>query len=323
MAEKDNASHVVRLDDPAPHRTEAPRRRTGRAAATVLLLGGFALGVAVSELRQAQSARTEAEARDDEVRLGAVLLRQAVDDGVVELVVQLQNRGPRTVRSVGLTIPGTPFAERAERVEQELIAGGDLEVALTAPLGCSAAGSDLVLDTPVTVLATVETAGGGRREVTVEATRPPLLDGYGTVDTTSLDRACAVVAPEQALVVEAFAGDPPVVGPDPSSGSTAMLTVRVDNRSVLPQRLLGLETPLGTVTTEREGVGLDLPLTVPGVTPPTLRNSTIRAQSVFTVLVTCARPLEAGRTPTVFVTFDAGPGTPRQRTLVQGTLGRC
>ncbi len=324
----DQDAPVVRVDrqpDPRPLGSR-PVRATASSAGLVVALfaAGFLAGTGVSALRQSQQARDEQAARDDVVRLGAVLLRQDRDDEVVELVVQLQNRGPATVRPISVTVPGTPLAGTVDRA---LPAGGDLQVPLRAPLGCTETGSSVRLPDPATALVTVDTPSGRRATVPVQVPRPPILDRYGTVDTTSLDRACGVVPAEQAVTAEAVTGasgtDAPTRPTVTPTGTIVTLAVRVDNHSVLPQRVLRLETPLGTATVERDGEPLRLPLTLLGVSAPTLGTNAVRAQTWFTAVVTCVPQLAAGTAPTVFLTFDAGPGTARQQTVVQGTTGAC
>ncbi len=144
--------------------------------------------------------------------------------------------------------------------------------------------------------------------------------GLGTAD-----RLCGVVAPEEALQAFTFGG------PDDDGADIGGSAFRVWllNQSRLPQRLLGVDSPLGDAPLLRDGVRVGLPLTVPagGSTAGTFPLGGTTAPQSFSLPVTialaCGSPRVTGLDDTVYLTFDAGPGTPRQQARVEGSFGRC
>lgn len=344
----ENDRPVVRVDRPAGHgldepsdapamaggpsqratrRPTAPREplRLSRIGLTLLLLLALGGGIGVAELRQQQGARTEADRRGSVLVLGAVLLDQSLDRETVVLRTQVQNRGPEAVRVLAVTVPGSTFAIDRPDPEGELLeAGADLTVSVQAPLGCSDAGSSLEPARPLVLAVTAETSRGGKRTAQVPTTAPPLVQAFTDLSRRGLDRVCGVVPAEEALLAYALPSDDED-GARLEGSHAFAVQLALANVTRSPQRVVSIDSPLGATTVEQDGKPLPLPFTVPtGTFPVGGSNSPGHSILEATVVVACGSSRVTGPDNTVYVSFDASPGTPRQRTEVDGSsFGRC
>ncbi len=293
---------------------------------SLLLVVAFGAGIGLSELRRQQSDRDAADRRGSELALGAILLERHADADRVVLRVQVQNRGPEPVRLVEVSAAGTTIRSNPGEPDRRLLpAGEDRSVVMDASLGCTDGGASLTVPGRLTLTVIAETSRGGRRTTDVGLTTPPSLDAFSDLSRDSLDRLCGVLPPEQALQAYTLGG--PGDGGDGTRGNA--LRVELLNQSRLPQRLLGVASPLGDAAILRDGVPLTLPLTIPaggsttgtfplgGTTPPQTFSLPV------TIVIACGSPRVTGVDPDVYLSFDAGAGTARQQTNVQGSFGHC
>ncbi len=306
---------------------------------SLLLVAAVGAGIGLSELSRQQGDRDAANRRGSELTLGAVQLDGDASSKTVSLRVQVQNRGPEPVRLVDVTVAGTRLRADPGKARDSLLAGGDRTVTLEAPVGCTEEGASLEVPERIVLTVTAETSRGGRRVVQVRATAPSSLSlyGFGNLSRSGLDRLCGLVPPEQALqalqVAQPYTANQPDTGGQPDQGVPAgggnAVRVLLENVSRLPQRLLGVDTPLGETTVLHNGVPLALPATLPagGATTGTFPLGGATPPDTFTypvtVVIRCGSSRVTGPSTTLYVSFDAGPGTARQQTNVQGNFGRC
>ncbi len=247
---------VVRLEAPPPDRPPTPRRDPALLVAVLTVFAALGAGVAVGELRHAQNDRAAEQQAGSVAAVGLTLLGDEYSSaGRINLLVRVDNRGPREITVLAVTLPGTPVT--SPPLDKALSPGDDTTVPLSRAFTCTHTGASLQIPEPVVLEVLVRTQDGVDRRAT--STVPPDRQSFGS-GLSGLDASCGV--PDSRTPPLLRPGDFGQAGP----GVLRFPLTVVDGTRV-PQRLLGLRTRSGRpVTLSRDGEPVTGPVELPPLT---------------------------------------------------------
>lgn len=275
----------------APRRVASEGARWRRTRAGVALLLVFVAGVTAEQLREDRAR----ERRDGgTVALGVALLdrQSTIAGGLVTLRLRVDNRGPRAVRLVRVTVPGTLVDQAVDG--PRIAAGATSELDVTGRYSCGAPVP--VLPGRLEVRTTVRTDRGERTATVRAVADAPVPRPSGDCGTLPIAGDIAVAAQDVR----------PEVG-------RLRAVVSIVNRSGTPLRLAGVRVgdaaAFGVVQAGRP-VHLPAPLTPAGP-------ASFTPGSTYALLLPypadCAALLGRGALVQPVLVVDSGSGTRRSR----------